>query len=242
MNKLNGHQSNGNVSSNGKPTLSPHPNGMTGVSHTDHHHHNPNEMTLKRFTSQTISRGCDTPSVNCSSSANLHTLHLHPGRPLSLNNFDNIRVVGIVAEEGEIYSLAAVRRGDISGDSVRNGGLDSRLGCSVSAAATSSLIAVSASSAGVHGSSSIGNTCQDQREFQRELLHNLKKSNPPIVTVTPQVTSCNSGLMCSSSASSHHSGSKGKIQNGMILRKISCNTFFLFDLFPKSFMLLVLSF
>ena len=81
-------------------------------------------------------------------------------RPLSMSNFENVRLVGIVAEEnGEIYSLAT--------DSQRP---------------------------------------LDQKEFQRELLQTLKKANPPIVTVTPQVT-CNT--VCSS-----HSALKGKIQNG----------------------------
>lgn len=204
LNKLNGQTNGGgNPTQNGKDLS--HPNGVTGVS--GHH----NEMSLKRFTAKT--RASEVVS-GCSSNTNLHTLHLHPGRPLSLNNFDNIRVVGIVAEQGEIYSLAALREssGEVST------GLD-RLVCTtnVSSAVTSSVIS--------HGGS-LGNTCQDQREFQRELLHNLKKANPPIVTVTPQVTtSCNPTLMCSSAASSHHSGSKGKIQNGMSSRSsLGCVT------------------
>jgi hypothetical protein len=88
-------------------------------------------------------------------------------RPLSMNNFENVRLVGIVAEEnGELYSLSAA-------DPQQRP--------------------------------------LDQKDFQRELLlQTLKKANPPIVTVTPQVT-CNT--VCSSSSSSH-SGLKGKIQNG----------------------------
>ena len=167
-------------------------NGMTGVVSS----HHPNEITLKRFTSKTLSRASDhQTSTTDSSNTNLHTLHLHPGRPLSLNNFDNIRVVGIVAEEGEIYSLAAVTT-------------------STPTAGDSTLTRNTVTGLPSNTASSPSNTCsQDQREnFQRELLH--KKSNPPIVTVIPQVT-CNA--ICVSSSSSSHSGSKGKIQNGRFI-------------------------
>ena len=169
--------------------LNHHQNGMTGVvSNLNRNHgHHGNEISLKRF--NTASKAMSRASEVSDSSSNIHTLHLHPGRPLSLNNFDNIRVVGIVAEEGEIYSLAAVSGVGVASDS-------NTLTNNVTATAV------------VTGTP---NACQDHREFQRELLHNLKKANPPIVTVTPQIIG---NAICSSGASSH-SGSKGKIQNGM---------------------------
>ena len=121
---------------------------------------NGNEMmNVKRFSKLSRTDGVTESSPN------------HP-RPLSMNNFDNIRVVGIVAEagngEGEQLYITAP-------------------------------------------------DAQRSSEVQRDvfLTHLKKATNPPIVTVTPQVTTC-SNAKCSSHGSgiSAINNSRGKIQNG----------------------------
>jgi len=197
------------ASSSTSPSNSPQPP-------SGNHHNNSNNMTslnemnLKRF-SNASSRPDGSRTVMSDVSASNSLLN-HSHRPLSLNNFDNIRVVGLVAEEGEIYSLSAASEVVLQRTSATITSAPSSAGPTMGQVVVTSSGHYQVPHNLIHHHPDMCSSSSNAH--QSLLLHTLakKNSNPPIVTVSPQVTSCSmSGgtLLCSSL-----SGSKGsKIQN-----------------------------
>lgn len=121
-----------------------------------------NGLNLKRFSklSSTIN-GVTTSLTNSPVPSSIREL------PISLNNFDNIRIVGIVGEEGEIYSLAPST--DPSGKVTLTA--TSIAGSSVALAAVVAATSSNNSTATPSPIASVTGPQQQQHSHQNQLLH-----------------------------------------------------------------------